>query len=175
MGWRDILVVGTEELVQRALRGELTAGQLWTAIRGAERYRKAMAAGDVADEAEALRRALICAACPSRSSEEKQAVKATAHYCGEPFVARLSGSEPTCGCLVGLTVNGETRAAGKPYVRSEQCPQGKWSGQSPSISLSAASFSASPTSSTQEPESQRAAFNSSTENKADTGSSTPSE
>jgi hypothetical protein len=174
MGWRDILVVGTEELVQRALRGELTAGQLWTALKGAERYRRAMADGDVAAEAEALRRARICAACPSRSSEEKRAVNATAHYCGEAFVARLSPPEPTCGCLVGLTVNGETTAAGKVYVLSEQCPQGKWR-HSPSISLNAASFSASPTSSTQEPDSQSAALNSSTENTADVGSSTPSE
>jgi hypothetical protein len=122
----DLLKLGTAELVAKALAGELSAGTLWTAIRGAERYRAAMAAGDVASETEAQRRAQVCANCPSRTSRQVAALGADAHYCGPAFEDRTAETPPTCGCLISVTVGGKAAPAGKAMVNSERCPQGIW-------------------------------------------------
>jgi hypothetical protein len=128
MRFLDLLRLGTDTLIDMALKGSLTPSTLWTALKGAESYRAAMAAGDVASEDEQLSRAAICAACPSRTSRRVDSIKATASYCGEPFNDRREEADkPTCGCLIAITNDGETISqAGKTMVASEQCPQKKW-------------------------------------------------
>lgn len=126
MNLLDLLKLGTEELTKKALAGELSPKQLWTAIKGANTYRAAMAAGNICSEAEGERRAAICAQCPSRVEHRIESIGATAGYCGKPFEAKLNADPPVCGCLVTITVNGSTSPAAKTMVQSEQCPQGKW-------------------------------------------------
>lgn len=122
----DLIKLGTEELTKKALAGELTPRQLWTAIKGAQTYRAAMAHGNICSEAEGERRAAICAQCPSRVEHRIETIGATAGYCGKPFEAKLDADPPVCGCLVTITVNGSTSPAAKAMVQSEQCPQKKW-------------------------------------------------
>lgn len=124
----QLLKLGTETLIDMALKGSLSPSTLWTALKGAEKYRAAMTDGDVASQDEQISRAAICAACPSRTTRRIDSIKATAGYCGEPFNDRtLELDTPTCGCLVSILVDGEPLAqAGKLMVASEVCPQNKW-------------------------------------------------
>jgi hypothetical protein len=122
MSLSHFLRLGIGRVVELAGRGELPPDVLWVAFRGAWRYAEAVARGDEADEPERTRRIASCAVC--RSLDESQTSKAgvVALWCG----TRLDESNGTCGCLVGLTINGQTQAAGKTRVGSERCPQGKW-------------------------------------------------
>lgn len=122
----DLIKLGTEELIHMALSGKLTPSTMWTAIKGADRYRSAMAAGDIAGDNDAKARAEICSNCPSRVRHDIKAIDGTAGYCGSPFVVAMVGEKPTCGCLVTLTVGGEFSPAGKTLVASEECPQKLW-------------------------------------------------
>jgi hypothetical protein len=128
MRFLDLLRLGTDTLIDMALKGSLTPSTLWTALKGAESYRAAMAAGDVASEDEQLSRAAICAACPSRTSRRVDSIKATASYCGEPFNDRTAEADkPSCGCLVTISVDGQPLGpAGKTMIKSEACPQKRW-------------------------------------------------
>jgi len=109
-------------VVELAGRGELPPDVLWVAFRGAWRYAEAVARGDEADDATQAARIAVCPHCPAldRSATSKAGVVAL--WCG----TRLDESKGTCGCLVGLTINGQTQAAGKTRVESEKCPQEKW-------------------------------------------------
>lgn len=122
----ELLRLGTQELINRALKGELQAGDLWTAVKGAEKYRRALATGDIAPPNEAASRADICANCPSRKLHRIDAIDSDTGYCGEPFRDQTQSRPPTCGCMVTLTVGGKLTAAGKVTVASESCPQGRW-------------------------------------------------
>lgn len=114
------MLAGMETLARMALGGEVAPWMLWTAIRGAERYTAALAAGaPESTEAVKVERYAACAACPHRTARSVFSA-GTAYYCGTPFVE--DSASRTCGCLVALNVS----AAGKPLLADERCPQGRW-------------------------------------------------
>lgn len=115
-----LIALAADELTSLALSGKLPARDVWTAIKGGRRYFAAIASGDVADEATQAARAATCWACKSSTSRTTQA--GTGVYCGQAF----KEGKDTCGCMVGLRINGEIYAAGKTVVGTEACPQGKW-------------------------------------------------
>ncbi|MBS0187282.1 MAG: hypothetical protein JSS51_04390 [Planctomycetes bacterium] len=104
----------------------------WQAIKGASKYAKSIATGDVASDEEQRRRLEVCGQCKTRQRRRKHSGYRTL-WCGEPFVP-----EPgvNCGCLlaathenaaVRVTVDGqELEPAGKLVVGSERCPAGRW-------------------------------------------------
>jgi hypothetical protein len=118
----ELLKLGSEQLLDMALSGELRGRHVWVAFKGAKVYREAMASGDIAPEAAKAARAGKCAACPLCTDHPKEQVDAIAHYCGEPFEEKGH----TCGCLVGITVGGQMHPAGKTEVASEHCWAGVW-------------------------------------------------
>jgi hypothetical protein len=96
---------------------------LWVAMKGASKYRAAVAAGDVADSATQIIRVATCGACPSITWDNSAMVNVRRGWCGEPF----KETDTTCGCLVALTVFGDgLQAAGRVCVKSLSCPQEKW-------------------------------------------------
>jgi hypothetical protein len=125
---KDLLNMGVDLLVTKALSGELTAENIWMAVKGATKYRKAMAKGDVADRGLAMK-CKICCGCPSiafrDTGVERDGGVVLAGSCG-PILEEHGGDKPTCGCLVSVKINGADMPAGKTRVRSEVCPQGKW-------------------------------------------------
>lgn len=121
----DLCKLGLPALLGMAKAGTLRPTHLWTAVEGASKYRDAIANGDVADDLVAQVRAEVhCGQCPSARRVDKAGIQRT--FCGEPFENRMNTALPTCGCLVAVTVNGETHPAGKTVVGSEKCPQGKF-------------------------------------------------
>lgn len=122
---RELVTMGMHELAAMAQRGELRGRHVWVAIRGARAYHEAVAAGDVADADERGRRAAACGRCKHhRTRESTTAAGAVlAGYCGEPFID--GGGGRPCGCLVTVTVQGRTTAAGRAIVASKACPLGK--------------------------------------------------
>lgn len=101
-----LVVHGAADLESLASRGDLTSDQVWVAAKGAAKYVRAVASGDIAPADVVCSRRAACAACISRQGE----------YCGPMFVDLTSSALPTCGCLV----------EGKTAVASEACPQGRW-------------------------------------------------
>jgi hypothetical protein len=116
-----LFTLATSELIRMALAGELGPREVWTALRGAEKYRRAVADGDVADPATQQARADKCWACPS-STSRTTSTAATGVYCGQP----MRETPITCGCLTAIRIEGKTYAGGKTVVASEQCPQRRW-------------------------------------------------
>ncbi len=103
----------------------------WEAIKGAGKYTKAIASGDIATNDEAEARLRTCAMCPSLK-RYKQPGGFRTLWCGEPLVPV---PKEACGCLIGagadvsspiaVTINGaEYEPAGKLSVASERCPRG---------------------------------------------------
>ena len=127
MTLQELCTHGTDELTRMALDGEITPKHLWVAMSGASAYRKAVARGDVADDDEARRRVSICAGCLSRQDRASTRMDRVVRlWCGEPFENRRDAALPTCGCLVGITIDGAAHAGGLTVVQSEGCPQGRW-------------------------------------------------
>lgn len=118
----NIYAAGSETLVRMALDGELSPSVAWVAIKGAEKYRRAVASGDIASAIVAKTRANKCVDCPSSTVRDVGARGMIARYCGPAF----QELDTTCGCLVSLTVGGSEEAAGKTVVESEHCTQRKW-------------------------------------------------
>lgn len=113
----DLVRAGGDTLVRMALRGDLEPRHLWVAVRGAQKYREAVAHGDVASDAELRMRGERCQACPHATREPSAIAGTEKVYCGTPF----EPGEQTCGCLVGVSVNGVLMPGGKPSVRTETC------------------------------------------------------
>lgn len=127
---KEYLELGVDLLTTKALSGELTAENVWLALKGATKYRKAMARGDVASpELAYLRAGMQCAKCDAHTLRdtgiERDGGMVLAGSCG-PLLEEHGGPEPTCGCLVSVTVNGKLQPAGKTMVRSESCPRRRW-------------------------------------------------
>lgn len=129
---RQLAALGAEELFTKAKNGELRLNHLWVAAKGGEKYRAAVAAGDIADPLLAKMRAdspAGCSGCPSMTITETDLVHEEGHvfkcWCG-PALEEHGGPRPTCGCLVALKVNGKIVAAGKTVVGSERCGQRNW-------------------------------------------------
>lgn len=126
----ELVRYGTATLEQMALNGEIHGHNLWVAVKGAEKYRRAVVKGDLAAVDEAERRRNICHTCPSRTIRNicVNGQSVTVSYCGPALEERLGDDfeNPTCGCIVGLTIDNVVHTGGKTIVDSEDCPQGKW-------------------------------------------------
>lgn len=124
---RQLVGLGMCELRSRVHRRQIRGRHVWVALKGAMRYHYALDMGDVASNADQARRAAACHGCEHRRFRDVETggEKVVAGYCGEPFVDK-SGTDPsTCGCLVTVSVLGETlatHAAGRAVVASERCP-----------------------------------------------------
>ena len=127
MNFVDIIKISVPTLVRMAKSGTLRPKKVWCAVSGAGEYIAAAASGDVAPERVQQERVDTCDACPSATYDPKPDVNAHAVYCGRAFDDRRGALErPTCGCLVGVTIDGVAYAGGKTVVASHKCPQGKW-------------------------------------------------
>jgi len=120
----QLVRVGTPELVRRAISGEMSGEQVWTAFKGAAECTKAMAAGDVAADVVADARVASCDACSSCVRVAKLP-GVEAMYCGLPLTGNGEGTG-TCGCLVGMTVHGRVVPACASMVGSQECGQRRW-------------------------------------------------
>jgi hypothetical protein len=126
----ELVRYGTATLIDMAKAGEIRPMHLWTAVKGAEKYRRAIVSGDLATADDAAHRRMICESCPHATTRdvEVSGKMVMARHCGTAFEEHLGPEfiHQTCGCLVGLTMDGEAMPGGKTLVGTEQCPQGKW-------------------------------------------------
>lgn len=123
MSLYQLLAGGIDRVVTLAKANQLERRYLWVAVKGAWKYARAVATGDVAAPAiqgERLRRCVPCSAS-ERAQTGKEGL--TAIYCGR---GNRTADGPTCGCLVGITIDGQTTPAGKTQVASEECPRCHW-------------------------------------------------
>lgn len=127
--------------------------QAWVGLKGAGKFAKAIAEGDLAGEAESLARISGCGVgggcldCPALQVREGTLTGRITAWCGDPLVERLDGpkGERTCGCIVAYVprqarkalegVEGVARRAlalellqpaGKTLVGTEACPRRRW-------------------------------------------------
>jgi hypothetical protein len=142
MKWRDYAAVAVDALADLARDGRIEPGNLWVALKGARTYAMAIAKGAlIADEVTAASRFENgCRQCLSMTKKpvrdrgiQAKYGKCYTHWCGVPFEDNTGSVLPTCGCLVGMTVEGKTAAegdrlypAGKTTLKEERCPQGLW-------------------------------------------------
>lgn len=124
----QLVIRGGPELVGMAMRGELRGEPVWLALNGAAKYQEAIARGDVATEA--VQRERVgpggCLDCPHRRAKTRRIAlwEVETHYCGEPLVGLETPR--LCGCIIGITHNGEMVAAAKAIVGSSRCEAGRW-------------------------------------------------
>ena len=123
MTLRELVGLGMCELASRAHRGELRGRHVWVGLKGARRYHHAVATGNVAGEDDQAKRASACTTCGHHRTRaiETATGEVGAGYCGEPFEDHEAGGG-TCGCLVSVTLEGRTHAAGRAIVASLGCP-----------------------------------------------------
>jgi len=112
------IATGAATVAALAAAGNLDRASAWVGLKGAERYVRAVAGGDVAGPALRARRLATCAGCPAATPAAGGRI--LAGYCGEPLVdlthAGVPVTERTCGCLLPA----------KASVASERCPRGRW-------------------------------------------------
>lgn len=127
LGWRDLARLGLPELVRLRREGKLDRRRAWALLRGAGTYLPAMAAGRVRDEQAADGLASVCAGCPLHTERAVDLGDelAVGLYCG--VIGVPDAGRGTCGCLVGITLNGQAvQAAGKTCVAGTICAAGRW-------------------------------------------------
>lgn len=127
LGWRELARLGVPELLQLRREGKLDRRRVWVLMRGAGTYLPAMAVGRVRDEQAADALARTCSTCPLHTTREVvlEGEQAVGLYCGEIGVPDQANG--TCGCLVGITVEGgAVHAAGKSCVAGMRCGAGRW-------------------------------------------------
>lgn len=126
----ELVRYGTATIIDMIGAGEVRPMHFWTGVKGAEKYRRAIVQGDLATPEAAVKRRMICESCPHATTRDitVQGKMTFVRYCGTAFEEHLGPefTHQTCGCLVGLTIDGEALPGGKTLVGSEQCPQGKW-------------------------------------------------
>lgn len=122
----ELASLGKKEIIAKRGRGELSAEHVWVAVSGAIEYQKAVASGDVASAEDAATRFEMCLVCKSRTQTQTKAEGIQAHWCGPALEEHKKGESPTCGCLVGVTVNGVHHAGGRTMVASAACWQRQW-------------------------------------------------
>lgn len=108
--------LGAQEIARRYAAGDLDPEARALAMKGAERYLAAIAAGDIAGDSEVDSRRQACRKCKSRNDETAPGAEAPSSWCGPALKERLDQQPPTCGCLLVC----------KTLVGSESCPQGRW-------------------------------------------------
>lgn len=119
-----LLEGGLERIVELAKSNQLEPRFLWVAVKGAWKYARAVAIGDVCSPIEEIHRVSKCAQCDAHDLNKTAKDGVWAGYCGQ---GETYGPNATCGCLVTLTIAGRIEAAGKTKVASECCPRDKWS------------------------------------------------
>lgn len=98
----------------------------WVGVKGAAKYARAVALGDIASADEIMRRREICRGCNAYNvalfpaEQGGDSTDAPSAWCGPALVEILHEGVPieerSCGCLL----------AGKTAVASEECPRKKW-------------------------------------------------
>ena len=120
----SLVRLGLDRVIALARSGSLPPAYLWAAVKGGWRYLEAISTGDVSPDAISSERLEACKGCNALELVATSKPGVAAAYCGrgEP----MSGG-PTCGCLVGITVEREPiKPAGKLLVGSEACPRYLW-------------------------------------------------
>lgn len=130
MSLARLLEGGIERIVDLAKADQLERRFLWVALKGAWKYARAAATGDVAHPDEQLRRVMTCAGCDALDRVQTSKSDIVSGYCGK---TETTGPNPTCGCLVMMTVGITISAAGKTKVASECCPRDRWNAAPRSI------------------------------------------
>lgn len=124
MNYPTIAALGLDRVISLARQNKLSNKFLWSAIRGGWRYISAVAAGDITSEEVAAHRVSVCKECKACDDVQTKLPNVIAHYCGS---GETIDGEPTCGCLVSITVKGyPTQSAGKTSVATEHCPRSRW-------------------------------------------------
>jgi hypothetical protein len=124
----ELVRLGKDVILQRLRAGELSPKHVWVAIRGAAEYREAVNAGDIASAEDAAARFVgKCLGCRSRTCTRTEVAGIQAHWCGPSLEEHKEGDAPTCGCLLGVTVDGVPYAGGRTVVASAECWQRQWS------------------------------------------------
>lgn len=108
--------LGASEIARRAAAGTLSPEARTLAMKGAERFLEAIAAGDIVNAEQHTARLRRCATCDSRVDEAAPGAWGASSWCGPALVDRLDQEDPTCGCLVIV----------KALVGSESCPQKRY-------------------------------------------------
>jgi len=134
--YAEIAKLTGADLAARVIAGKVSRRMMWSAFKGAAAPLMAVASGDVASDDVAAARCSLCLSCqsdgaPTTTRGKEQQTEhgiAQAIYCGQMPDGNPHGPNPTCGCLVAITVAGEFIPAGKTLVGSCRCPQGKWLG-----------------------------------------------
>lgn len=121
-----MIAAGVDTLVRRVLSGDMPKEDWWCAMKGASRFLASIASGDVAPEPAATERAEVCVKCPSVTKERivVMGLAVDKLYCG--LASHATIDPPTCGCLVGCTIDGKVYPGAKTRVGTARCPQGKW-------------------------------------------------
>lgn len=101
--------MGPQELVGLVRQGLIRPKHLWTAMKGAAKYRAALALPGrqrAAEDAQAC--ANVCLQCKARTTTTTECIKrygiVELSFCGKPLEESATGPDgggPTCGCLVG--------------------------------------------------------------------------
>lgn len=110
------------EQVRMARAGELRWSQVWVAMKGAGKYLKAIASGDIRGQLEAHLFAGVCSNCPWARKYSSAIDGVDLFFCGPRFEERGH----TCGCMVGVMQAGNEKLmpAGAAWVASHACPMG---------------------------------------------------
>lgn len=119
----DVVSLGIDRAIDMVVKQQMPSGFVWTAVKGAWKYVIAVARGDEAHHVAQNERLLSCKSCQSIDWTDTSQINLRAAYCGK---GETHGPNPTCGCLVAITVDGRMEPAGKLQVASEHCPQDKW-------------------------------------------------
>jgi hypothetical protein len=119
----DVISLGIDRVLDLAVKNELPSGHLWVAVKGAWKYATAAARGDEAHQIAQQERLLMCKFCSAIDWADTSDKTVRAGYCGK---TQTEGPNPTCGCLVAITINGRLEPAGKLRVASEHCPRDLW-------------------------------------------------
>lgn len=123
MNWIDMLNVGEARVKSIAREGRLDRRQVWVIARGAWSWVVSRVEHDEAPVPIQEARMACCVECEESTCEVVPG-RGLALYCG---AAEGQGKQgPVCGCLVAMTVAGQSLPAGKTTVGREACPQGKW-------------------------------------------------
>lgn len=122
---KRFLRLGVDAVGQMWRAGKLDASCVWTGIMGSSKFLAALVSGHVRSESDAQACVNVCADCPSLQSWDTELPNTVSHWCGTP--SKEDHIRKTCGCLVGVTINGGTiMPAGKTLVSTESCPQNRW-------------------------------------------------
>ena len=119
----QLIAGGLDRVVQLARANQLERRYLWVAIKGGWKYARAVATGDVAASSDQGARLRLCVACSASERVHTAKDGVGAIYCGR---GKRMDDGPTCGCLVGITIDGVASPAGKTHVASEECPRRHW-------------------------------------------------